>query len=83
MTALLSFGYRETVEGLPNVDSSSATQQRQNYLAGLVPRVGKVESIFISEQLKKLFLHSIIWLFRYSVKVQSIFISRQLEKLFR
>ena len=27
ITALLSFGYRETVEGLPNVDSSSATQQ--------------------------------------------------------
>ena len=83
ITVLLSFSYRETVEGLPNVDSSSTTQQWQNYLAGHVPHVGKVESIFVSEQLKKLFLHSIIWLFRYSVKVQSIFISRQLEKLFR
>ena len=60
--ALLSSGCRATVEGLPNVQSSSTTQQWQS-------RVGRIQSIFISGQL------NVIPLFRYSVILYSVFYS--------
>ena len=61
---LLSFGYRATVEGLPNVQSSSTTRKNGRATSlndNCTCRVGRVQSIFISSQLK------IIPLFRYSM----------------
>ena len=64
MTVLLGSSCKETIEGLPNVRSSSITHNtdRATSLDGnSMCRVGKVQSIFISGQLK------VIPLFRYSV----------------
>ena len=64
MTVLLGSGCRETIESLPNVRSSSTTHNtdRATSLEGnSMCRVGKVQSIFISSQLK------VIPLFCYSV----------------
>ena len=69
--ALLSSGCRATVEGLPNVQNSSTTQQWQSYLAGWQLHVPCRQSSkhFISGQLK------VIPLFRYSVIPYSAFYS--------
>ena len=69
--ALLSSGCRATVEGLPNIQNSSTTQQWQSYLAGWQLHVPCQQSSkhFISGQLK------VIPLFRYSVIPYSAFYS--------
>ena len=64
--ALLSSGCRATVEGLPNVRSSSTTHSGRD---NCTCRVGRVQRIFISGQLK------VIPLFRYSVIPYSAFYS--------
>ena len=63
VTALLSSGYRATVESLSGVHSSSASTSLN---ANCTCRVGKVQSIFISGSLK---------LFRYSAILYSAFYS--------
>jgi len=64
--AVLSPGCRATVEGVPNVRSSSTTHSGRD---NCTCRVGRVQSIFISGQLK------VIPLFRYSVIPYSAFYS--------
>ena len=52
---LLSSGYRATVEGRPNVHSSSTAHNSDRATSmgcNCTCRVGKVQSIFISSQLK-------------------------------
>ena len=68
--ALLSSGRRTTVEGLPNVQSSSTTQQWQSYLACWMAIAHAVATEFKAFSFlvnSKLFCYSVIPLFRYSV----------------
>ena len=69
--ALLSSGCRGTVEGLPKVQSSSTTHtgRATSLDDNCTCLVGRVQSIFISGQLK------VIPLFRYSVIPYSTFYS--------